>query len=500
MPPYLKGLHLTLDGWRPGRDADGYRPRKGTGKPVFWEWEAESWVDVDANELKAMETMEAPERVKAAPRLHFDIGALLELTKGDAPAEQRCRVSGTFCVNYVLGDASGKAFGSARCDAGGADARTGCWSKECQEQSSNWREAKNLALSIEAMKEEGTLHDREIFIFTDNIVFEGTFYKGHSSSPLLNQIILDLRVLERTGGCILHVIHVAGTRMKRSGIDGLSRGDFFEGIMAGHDPLQYIPLNEGANEQVDGRVEEWVNSWWSLENGEPWFGDKLRLLSPEDWFLLHTFSTPRLWMPPPAAMEVVMEMFNEDRLAHPRIPHVFCLPRLMTHLWRKQLKKDADVMFTVSTGASFWPKDMHEPLIISIVFPFAHVPNYRGPWSLKYSPETASLVRLLEAGFKDPAVNGSRKFYDVGGTMPDLWKSEEKWSGSLLRKFLNTQRTFPPVSKCLVRGMLSGGRDRSVPGADQDGRRRKRRLGDGDGRPDSFPTGTKRRLFDGNPI
>ena len=23
--PYMKGLHLTLDGWRPGRDADGWK-------------------------------------------------------------------------------------------------------------------------------------------------------------------------------------------------------------------------------------------------------------------------------------------------------------------------------------------------------------------------------------------------------------------------------------------------------------------------------------------
>ena len=56
---------------------------------------------------------------------------------------------------------------------------------------------------------------REIFLFTDNFVFESTFYKGHSrASPKLSEIILRLRKAERDGGLVLHVIHVAGTRMK----------------------------------------------------------------------------------------------------------------------------------------------------------------------------------------------------------------------------------------------------------------------------------------------
>ena len=76
-------------------------------------------------------------------------------------------------------------------------------------------------------------------------------------------------------GCILHVIHVAGTRMKEAGIDGLSRGDFMVGIMAGMDPLSFIPLNEGANERVCGRLKSWADSWWKDGLGRPWFGQDL---------------------------------------------------------------------------------------------------------------------------------------------------------------------------------------------------------------------------------
>ena len=65
-------------------------------------------------------------------------------------------------------------------------------------------------------------------------------------------------------------------------------------------------------------------------------------------------------MPSPAAMETVMELFNEDRIAHPQNPHVFVVPRLMTHLWRKNLGKDADVMFTVAPAGHFGGEDRIE--------------------------------------------------------------------------------------------------------------------------------------------
>ena len=45
-----------------------------------------------------------------------------------------------------------------------------------------------------------------------------------------------------------------------------------------------------------------------------------------------------------------MEMYNEDRIAHPWNTHIFAVPRLMTHLWRKSLFKDADLNFTVTTA------------------------------------------------------------------------------------------------------------------------------------------------------
>jgi hypothetical protein len=455
---------------------------------------------VEPEERAALQGKEAPDTVVAAPRLADDVDALKSLTNEETPAVQRCRVSDTFSASYLLGDASGKGFGSDVFAEGVSKAQTGHWSLECQDQTSNWREANNLVSRIEDMAERQELSDREVFIFTDNIVFEGTFYKGHSASPKLNEIILRLRMAERTSGCILHVIHVAGTRMKRSGIDGLSRGDFLEGIMAGQDPLSFIPLNEGADDRVMGRVQTWVESWWTNDDQRPWCGTRLKLLQPADWFSLHTFEDPRLWIPPPAAMETVVEMFNEDRIAHPHIPHVFVVPRLMTHLWRKQLRKDADLLFTVACGASFWPSSMHEPLIVLIAFPFAHVPRYHGPWTVGGSFSGDGLVQRLEAGFKDPSIHGAGKFHDLEGAMPCLWKSAEGWSGALLRKFLDSQKSFPPVSQCLVRGMLQVPPACHLSNTGKARRRRKRRSGDGEGRDSAVQAGPKRRSLDGGPL
>ena len=96
--------------------------------------------------------------------------------------------------------------------------------------------------------------------------------------------------------------------------------------------------------------------------GAAWGGRALKRFSPDDWFQLHTQYRPILWTPPPSAMETVVELFNEYCLSHPHIPHVFAIPRLMTHLWRRQLSKDADVLFTINMGPYFWPYSMYEPI------------------------------------------------------------------------------------------------------------------------------------------
>ena len=61
----------------------------------------------------------------------------------------------------------------------------------------------------------------------------------------------------------------------------------------------------------------------------------MTVVTEDNLFDLHDVEDLRLWMPPPAAMETIIEVFNEDRMAHPKHAHVFVVPRLMTHLWRR---------------------------------------------------------------------------------------------------------------------------------------------------------------------
>ncbi|KAL7490524.1 hypothetical protein ACHAWT_000141, partial [Skeletonema menzelii] len=370
MNPYLKGLHLTIDGWRPDRDEEGYRikEKRNRGREIEdelrWKEEEEAFERGEREDPKKLEEgeedQEAPETVRAAPRFRSDIDALLQLTAGEEPAIQRCRVEGSMTAVYLGGDASGKGFGAAMWDDEEVVYSAGSWNATHSQESSNWREATNLTLKVEELAAEGRLDGKELWIFTDNSTYESAFYKGYSKeSSKLTGIIFRLRKVERDTGCILHVIHIAGTRMKEAGIDGLSRQDFVEGIMGGTNPWQYFPLNEDADSRSVGRVMKWVEMWWYDDEGEPWTAPRPRgdddqewrafwsrgrgnrwesellvKLDPGDWFRLQEIKGHRLWIPPPAAMETVMELFAEDHLVNPHLAHVFIVPRLMTHLWR----------------------------------------------------------------------------------------------------------------------------------------------------------------------
>jgi hypothetical protein len=87
--------------------------------------------------------------------------------------------------------------------------------------------------------------DHKVFILTDNSLFEGLYYKGHLTSRELSNIVFRLYKAQRAGGFILHVLHISGKRMKATGVDGLSSGDHTEGIMAGDDPMSFLPFHLG---------------------------------------------------------------------------------------------------------------------------------------------------------------------------------------------------------------------------------------------------------------
>ena len=130
--------------------------------------------------------------------------------------------------------------------------------------------------------------------------------------------------------------------MKATGVDGLSRGDHTEGMMVGNDPLSFLPFHQGADTRSRGRVGKWVHSWWRTSDQaqgsgqeRDWGGFPMEEVNQDNMFELKNVKAARLWMLPPAAMEVAIELLWEDKLAHPQWHHMFVVPRFMTHMWRR---------------------------------------------------------------------------------------------------------------------------------------------------------------------
>jgi hypothetical protein len=149
--------------------------------------------------------------------------------------------------------------------------------------------------------------------------------------------------------------------MKATGVDGLSIGDHTKGMMSGDDPMSFLPFHLGVDAQCQGRVGKWIRSWWRTKDRasvsstrRDWGNLCLQEIGPDNMFELKDIKAARLWMLPPAAMEVAIELLWENKLAHPQWPHVFVVPCFVTYIWRRDLGKNADILFTVPAGVPFW--------------------------------------------------------------------------------------------------------------------------------------------------
>lgn len=390
MVPYFKGLHLTLNSWRPNRDSEG-------------------WKSVHLNHGE--EHGSPPDYVRAAPRLAEDIKALMKLTAFETPPKIPVRPV-VEQPTFLVGDASGTGFGVSRWRQGSktVDVTHGNWALRVTfEASSNFREAANLVLELRRLVVSGRLpRGSEVWVFTDNSCAEKTFYKGQSSSRLLHAMVVELRRLEMEGAVIIHFVWFSGKRMIAQGTDGLSRGDFTSGVMAGEDFLKYIPLNESALSRQHG-LEATLLSWLSKSG-------KWRVATPKDWFTSTRveFQVGWIWAPPPCLARVALDELCEVKHMFPKSKHVFVCPALMTGLWRKDLGKLADVVFSVSAGhpSWLWRDTQFEPLTIAFVCPL--LDSY--PWAAKRSRSVENWRDGLSG-----MLGGNRSV--IRGYMRKLWRS-----------------------------------------------------------------------------
>jgi hypothetical protein len=226
--------------------------------PISWE---EKFGNFNLAQFGDTELAEPPKRLRPTMRLKFDILAMMELTSSEEGPRRLARPAKLAHAIYGFGDASKEGFGvSIEIQGRGVVWRSGTWSKSMRKESSNYREFRNLVEMIETLVENGTLRGHELVLFTDNSTAELTFFKGTLSSEKLFNLVLRLRKIEMSGDLFLHLIHVSGTRMIWSGVDGLSRGDHNAGVMAGDDMLSFVPLSQNAAERSSPQLLPWNKS------------------------------------------------------------------------------------------------------------------------------------------------------------------------------------------------------------------------------------------------
>jgi hypothetical protein len=162
--PYVKGFHLTIDGWWPDRDEEGWR------------------VPASIRDDSGTPEGPPPDHVHPVPRFREDITALLELFAAPGPPTRYVRSQQIRLASYSFADASGGGFGSSTLAGEDLQYTHGVWTAAGELSTSNFHELENLVLTLEQGVYDSTLLDSEVWIFTDNSTSEAVFWKGHSPS------------------------------------------------------------------------------------------------------------------------------------------------------------------------------------------------------------------------------------------------------------------------------------------------------------------------------
>jgi hypothetical protein len=130
-----------------------------------------------------------------------------------------------------------------------------------------------------------------------------------------------------------------------------------------------------------------------------------------------------VWSPPPAAAAVAIEELRKARIKRQDALHIVIIPE-----WLRQLFKVPDIVLFIPPSTSFWPGAVLEPLVVGLIFEFAH----SAPWQLRGTP----------------------KMLSVGREWRRVFDEEEVAGGNLLRELLLECRRLPTMPSDLVWKML----------------------------------------------
>ena len=439
LPPALKGFHNAIDGWRDGRDEEGFRDEALHYRDVLEAHFFSGRISEEVYESLMNEnptSQKPPEEVLAIPELFRSIEFLEAILDMDTPVRYPVRFTKTVAVLYGFVDASGRGFAGMFEEAGqeNVEVDIGVWSTKIENESTgNWKEFENLVSRIEIRAEKGELSRAMLIMGTDSAVVEGAVDKGNSSSKELFRLVCRLRKCQMRYGFALFITHVAGTRMIAQGTDGLSRGVLNKGSLATGSVRNYLPVNLTALDRSE-ELASWLRTWLLPET---------IFLSPEQWFIeaqdlrFKGSVTPRemsvkrgcyLWAPQPCIANVALELLRTARLKRHQSLHVMIIPKLFYAHWRRQFHKAMDLILYLPPRWSFWSQSMHETLIFGFCFPYS---RYK-PWSCKGTPKLRELERSVQT----------------------LWKGNGLDGRDNLRQFLLAAWKFPTMPFDVVRHVL----------------------------------------------
>jgi hypothetical protein len=312
MQPYLKGFHLAIEAWRADRDAEGWKQIN----QKLDEWDPDEQAEqfhwaLGVSAAGSNNESLAPPWITKLPILKMDADVLRQFFAHPKPVQVIFRpIQGAAYVAYGAGDASGEGFGANIHPLGLPPLlRHGFWCTEDSEQSSNWRELRNLVDAVRVEAESGRLAGRELWLATDNSTAAAAYHHGAAGSPKLHELATELRMLTLVGNFVLNIFHVAGTRMIEIGVDGLSRGEKHIGALA-DTPQSAAPLHLSPTERSPA-LKAWLREWLDAD---------LRITKPKDWFHdaqqlgQERGSETWVWDLPPGAALPALEELGTARL------------------------------------------------------------------------------------------------------------------------------------------------------------------------------------------
>ena len=143
LAPYLKGLHLTLDGWRMDRNKDGWK-RKNWAEILDYLVEEGRMSDEERETLLYNKADgKLPERVEIKSRLKMDVKDVIRFLDRPEPIRALARFYKVVYVTYGFINASKEGFGTSEISPSGTKCTIGVWGRDDKNHSSNWYELAN---------------------------------------------------------------------------------------------------------------------------------------------------------------------------------------------------------------------------------------------------------------------------------------------------------------------------------------------------------------------